>query len=661
MLDFKQQKPNLKTIRWLEPHFVAIIYLFFTVAVYSHSLWDVTFDIDTFSLISGEIYGRHWRFTQTYILHKICLPLFGENLIGYRLPSIILHIANSLLVYYFFILTFHTIKSFISHSYFYLHIGGVIAGFLFLIHGSDTLCWTAALCYQLVVFFSLLTLIFALLFFRSGFTPFWFALVITFCLALYSHIYSLALPVFVGLLEISLHRKVAHKYRWSSIALRYLPLVGLFGFFVMKYNIRPTVIDDQGNELKLKTIGLLTLHFSRYLVLVVLRFWHDSSPTHAIWGEKVVLKIWHDNFDSNFFDSISVTILDGITLIILCILFIQGLREIFRRNTTIGVAGVFTIFFIAWNGLAFLQTMSAYDFYLLSYRYYFNAVGFSMVAAYGIIRVVEHTSLSLLGVPRKILFGILIIGLPISMLVGNAAIRSRLLQLDDLIAENLESIFKRTWAGSIECQEVKTLTLEQVRQVLQTSRKLECKNLRKLDLSNLIMSNTCLYRSNLYGAKLSGVDFKESILNDACLLLVDLRKADLRGANLENADLKGSDLREADLRGANLKKTDLLRADLREADLRGANLENADLRGSDLREADLRWTTLIEADLIAADLSKANLRGVDLRGIQFLTPNQLSQVKTLYQAKLDPELEIQLINQYPHLLENHKKDLQPQP
>ena len=56
------------------------------------------------------------------------------------------------------------------------------------------------------------------------------------------------------------------------------------------------------------------------------------------------------------------------------------------------------------------------------------------------------------------------------------------------------------------------------------------------------------------------------------------------------------------------------------------------------------------ADLSDANLSGANLSGANLTQVKNLSINKLSKVKTLYKAKLDPELIEQVKDKYPHLL-----------
>jgi Pentapeptide repeats (8 copies) len=117
---------------------------------------------------------------------------------------------------------------------------------------------------------------------------------------------------------------------------------------------------------------------------------------------------------------------------------------------------------------------------------------------------------------------------------------------------------------------------------------------------------------------------------------LDLRGTDLHGADLEEAILEYANLRGAHLEGARLQSVYLQGAELRGAHLEGAHLGGAYLEGASLRRA---------------RLEKANFWGAHLAGAKNLTVEQLSTVKTLYQAHLDPPLLEQIQQQYPQLLE----------
>ena len=98
-------------------------------------------------------------------------------------------------------------------------------------------------------------------------------------------------------------------------------------------------------------------------------------------------------------------------------------------------------------------------------------------------------------------------------------------------------------------------------------------------------------------------------------------------------------------------RPDLRRANLLGADLRAALLGKATLRKATLSEADLSLADLSEALLTGAILYEANLSGADLRGAILLTAEQLSEAKTLFEAKLDSTLMKQIRQDYQYLLE----------
>jgi len=133
----------------------------------------------------------------------------------------------------------------------------------------------------------------------------------------------------------------------------------------------------------------------------------------------------------------------------------------------------------------------------------------------------------------------------------------------------------------------------------------------------------------------------------------------LSDAYLADADLKGADLAEVSLNGAVL--TD---ADLQEATLSGAYLGNADLSGADLYRADLSGAHFgVFPGMNAPEgrsetvLDDAFLRGADLRGLRNATADTFRHARTLYKARLDPDLQAAIEEQYPELLEPRAADM----
>ncbi len=189
--------------------------------------------------------------------------------------------------------------------------------------------------------------------------------------------------------------------------------------------------------------------------------------------------------------------------------------------------------------------------------------------------------------------------------------------------------------------------------------------LQGADLVKAHLEGADLIMANFEGADLNDAHLEGAYLNDARLKgAMNLRKAHFEGAILMNVNLTGAHLSnlenaifiKANLKGASLFMAHLERAILTEAHLEGANFEKANLKKANLRKANLEGAILIEAHLEEADLDKTNLEGVvfikaNLKGAKFLTIDQLSKVKTLYDAKIDEELLIPLKEKFPELFE----------
>jgi uncharacterized protein YjbI with pentapeptide repeats len=177
------------------------------------------------------------------------------------------------------------------------------------------------------------------------------------------------------------------------------------------------------------------------------------------------------------------------------------------------------------------------------------------------------------------------------------------------------------------------------------------RRLNKLGITDIDLSGCFLWGAELSGAK----------LQRAFLERTNLQEASLWRANLLGADLHRANLRHASLAEANLGRAIFMEANLEEASLRSANLWYATFWGAILKEASLRGAILKGANLQEANLQKAfllraNLQEADITRAINLTIEQLAKVRTLYKAKLDPDLEKEVREKYPHLLEKPKEE-----
>lgn len=224
-------------------------------------------------------------------------------------------------------------------------------------------------------------------------------------------------------------------------------------------------------------------------------------------------------------------------------------------------------------------------------------------------------------------------------------------------------------------------------------------NLQKANLDHANLEGAHLVQANLQGASLWNADLQNVYLHFADLRNADLPEADLRMAkfqfaNLERANLKEADLQSAEFggatrkreifyaelkgvdpggsnRGSNLQWADLTDANLQEASFEGANLRRAFLREANLQDANLSMANLhgvgfenaklqnayfYGADLQKARLNKANLRHANLKNTKNLNVEQLCETISLYHTILPSDLEKQVREKCPQLLEDQLEE-----
>ena len=195
--------------------------------------------------------------------------------------------------------------------------------------------------------------------------------------------------------------------------------------------------------------------------------------------------------------------------------------------------------------------------------------------------------------------------------------------------------------------------------------------LRRADLSRLDLRGAVLKNARMEGINLAGADLRQAGLARALMSFADLRSVDFFGSDMEGCYLMGANLRGASLRRASLQGLSLLYVDAEGADFSGSDLTGAHLFGADLRNARLEGAIIKNSRLTRAVFAGADLRGADFQGASFLqadlrgasfeganlvdavdlTSDQLLTVKTLYGARLGPDLLKQIQERCPSLLE----------
>ncbi|AKB17048.1 pentapeptide repeat-containing protein [Methanosarcina sp. WWM596] len=161
--------------------------------------------------------------------------------------------------------------------------------------------------------------------------------------------------------------------------------------------------------------------------------------------------------------------------------------------------------------------------------------------------------------------------------------------------------------------------------------------------------------ANFGNAYLDGAHFEDAHLDGAYFGNAHLKKAffvmPIQGAYIKGAHFLWTMFHGANLEGAHFEETHVSSAVFEEAHLEGAYFE-----GANFKKINLELTSpKSKSAKVTGDLSifrGANLEGAHFEKAKYLTIDQLSKAKTLYNAKLDPELEIPLREKYPVLFEN---------
>jgi len=168
------------------------------------------------------------------------------------------------------------------------------------------------------------------------------------------------------------------------------------------------------------------------------------------------------------------------------------------------------------------------------------------------------------------------------------------------------------------------------------------KRLNRHKIYEINLVNCHLSRTNLSHVNLKASNMNSSDVSNSSLIETNLESTRLNQTNFENSNLNQANLKMAYASGANFKDAYLIKANFE-----GAFLIKTNFKNSYLMEANLQNSYLMGADFENASLYKA-----DLRGAKGLTVEQLSKAKTLYLARFDDELLLQVKDAIPELVGN---------
>jgi uncharacterized protein YjbI with pentapeptide repeats len=167
-------------------------------------------------------------------------------------------------------------------------------------------------------------------------------------------------------------------------------------------------------------------------------------------------------------------------------------------------------------------------------------------------------------------------------------------------------------------------------------------NLKNANFSEANLEEACLSHTNCIEASFAKANLKGTFFIKAILQKTNFDESDLKGAYFSNANLKEAVFGDSILQYVIFEDNSLEEAYFGWANVADAIFNRVNLQGAIFKGANLSRTIFQEADFMGADLMEVNFYETDLKGAKNLTVDQLSKVKTLYKAQLDPELEAEL-------------------
>jgi len=168
------------------------------------------------------------------------------------------------------------------------------------------------------------------------------------------------------------------------------------------------------------------------------------------------------------------------------------------------------------------------------------------------------------------------------------------------------------------------------------------------------LNTVFLSEAHLEGTYFSRAHLKNAYFNSLAPLLANTNAAELNALIFASGNFKGAYFNQTKFDEANLEEAHFEGIQVSSATFYKANLKKAHFEGANFKKIINNETSPHIYVAFIGDypvFKEANLEEANLKGAKNLTIDQLSQVKTLYNAELDPELERPLREKYPYLFE----------
>ena len=531
------------------------------------------FDMDSMLWIKGHTLGSPVRWTSSFLLHGICLPLFGDRYFGYFVPSLLFHWLTAIALYALFLNALSVFGDSTDDRFVPGRAAGLIVMCTFLTNGSGAQYWIATLSYVLAAFTTACCVVMVLLFLRTRRFVLWGAAVALYGAALWTHSITWGLPLLFAAIEVAewLTRR-SERPAFGSMIGRYLLMAAPLA-------VAGSRIPGGGafDHVALAFDGSLLGSYYEFM----------SNVVRA--GLPLVM-------DARWLSSEIAGVLPSVAAIGLAAVAASAMWRHRRRGRTMGAGLAIVLSCGVWGLLTFVPIGAFADVGSI-FRYYAACAGFSLGVG-ALFTVLLFRVVRPLGGRSRLLVVSMVTGLCcLSLLVGDARIPGgvrSITRLLPLVASGASPLSGRcAWAEPLKSARQMDVPMD------------ECHFLADFSGADLDGAGTAggvFLGVNFESADLRGVRFEDSLfVNCNFQDSVADSSTSFEGAYIvasrgSGMTWPGVVLRSACLFESSLEGASLVAADLRYADLSRARLTNCDLDGADVRGAVLDQTELTSTD-----------------------------------------------------------------
>lgn len=202
---------------------------------------------------------------------------------------------------------------------------------------------------------------------------------------------------------------------------------------------------------------------------------------------------------------------------------------------------------------------------------------------------------------------------------------------------------------------------EAARRIRGNIRRLNSFGLTKIDINNCYLRNMDLRNTDLsgsygWGADLSWTDLRFSKFSNGNYEYADFSYSNLSESNLNEGHFFRTNFENSDMRNVSINNSLLVEASFADSDLSGSDLSSSIFKNSNMKNTILVGSDLSGANLGSAEIENINFQDCDLRGVKGLGERDFLKVFSLYNTRLDKNIEEFIKKEKPELLEETDRE-----